>query len=141
VIDLATSQISYANAGHPKPLLIHRGTGEVELLPNFGGKSCPALGLLAGSVYPTSQCSFAPNDLLMLFTDGLYDVEGMYEELFNPQWLLTEVRKRTQLPAGALFDELLSEIKMASDNGTFTDDVCLVGIEVSPRFRSDPQKS
>jgi sigma-B regulation protein RsbU (phosphoserine phosphatase) len=142
VIDLASSQISYANAGHPKPLLIHRDTEEVELLPNFGGKSSPALGLLAGSVYPTSHCSFAANDMLMLFTDGLYDVEGIYEELFNPQWLLAEVRKRAKLPAGSLFDELLAEIKMASDNGAFTDDVCLVGIEVAPWFQPDAlQKS
>lgn len=138
VADLATSQISYANAGHPKPLLIHRNSGEVEALGNCDGKPCPALGLLEGSVYTTSRRPLAPNDLLMLFTDGLYDVEGVYEELFGPQWLLDEVRKRTHLSAATLFDELLAEIKMASDDGGFIDDVCLIGMDVAPWFVTPP---
>lgn len=134
VADLSCAQISYANAGHPKPLLVHRQSGEVEPLQNRGGKSFPGLGLLDGCVYPTSQCALVPNDLIMLFTDGLYDVEGVYEELFSPQWLLAEVRKRAHLPASNLFDELLAEIKMGSDSGGFADDVCLVGMEVAPWF-------
>ena len=35
----------YANAGHPKPLHIRRGTGKVEPLANADGKSEPVLGL------------------------------------------------------------------------------------------------
>ena len=78
-------------------MLIHRATGKVELLKSIDGKSSPALGLFAGSVYPTAQCPLSPNDLIMLFTDGLYDVDGPNEELFNPEWLLAEV-SRARLP-------------------------------------------
>ena len=131
VLDLTTLEIRYANAGHPKPFLIHRATRQVEQLENEDRKSRPPLGLLDGSIYPTTKTKVQPNDLIMLFTDGLYDVEGPYEELFGPDWLLDEVGKRTLLSAGMLFDDLLAEIKMASDNGRFADDVCLVGVEVS----------
>ena len=134
VLDLTTLEILYANAGHPKPFLIHRASGQVEQLENEDRKSRPPLGLLDGSTYPTTRAQILPNDLIMLFTDGLYDVEGPYETLFGPDWLLSEVRKRTQLSAGTLFDDLLSEIKMASDNGQFADDVCLVGVEVARKL-------
>jgi sigma-B regulation protein RsbU (phosphoserine phosphatase) len=133
VADLATNQICYANAGHPRPLLIHRATGDVELLKNQDGKSSPALGLFPGSIYPASQCPLRPDDLIMLFTDGIYDVSGPNEELFSPEWLLAEVRKRTQLSTATLFDELLAEIRKSSNHGEFVDDVCLVGMEVAAK--------
>jgi sigma-B regulation protein RsbU (phosphoserine phosphatase) len=131
VADLERKQICYANAGHPKPLLIHRTTGQVDSLANTSGKCYPALGLFQGSTYPTSQCAIEPGDLVMLFTDGLYDVEGTHQDLINPDWLLAEVRKRTACPASELFDQLLAEIKTVSGNASFADDVCLVGMEVT----------
>ena len=131
VADLERGQICYANAGHPKPLLIHRTANQVEILSNASGKCCPALGLFEGSAYPTSQCSLAPGDLLMLFTDGLYDVEGPNQDRLNQDWLLAEVRKRIQFPAGDLFDALLHEIQVVSGNAGFADDVCLVGMEAA----------
>jgi sigma-B regulation protein RsbU (phosphoserine phosphatase) len=130
VVDLEQKQICYANAGHPKPLLIHRTTNQVESLANSSGKCYPALGLFDGSTYPTSQCPIQPGDLVMLFTDGLYDVEGAHQDRINPDWLLTQVRQRATCPATELFDQLLAEINRASGNAGFADDVCLVGMEV-----------
>jgi sigma-B regulation protein RsbU (phosphoserine phosphatase) len=130
VADLEQKQICYANAGHPKPLLIHRPNRSVDVLSNASGKCCPALGLFEGSVYPTSQCAIADGDLLMLYTDGLYDVEGPNQDLVNPDWLLAEVRKRSAAPASELFDQLLAEIQLVSGNAGFADDVCMVGMEV-----------
>jgi sigma-B regulation protein RsbU (phosphoserine phosphatase) len=131
VADVEQQQLHYANAGHPKPLLIHRDSGQVDLLLNTGGKCCPALGLFEGSIYPTSSCPLLPGDLVVLFTDGLYDIEGIHPDRINPDWILAEIRKRAQLPAPELFDQLLGEIRTVSENASFADDVCLVGMEVS----------
>jgi serine phosphatase RsbU (regulator of sigma subunit) len=140
VVDLECRQLCYANAGHPKPMLIHRELGRVELLTNSTGKCSPALGLFEGSIYPTSQCAIQAQDLVMLFTDGLYDVEGAYQDLINPDWLFAEVSKRTRLSAAALFDELLAEIHQVSGGANFADDVCMVGMEVNrlPPLTSEP---
>jgi sigma-B regulation protein RsbU (phosphoserine phosphatase) len=130
--DSDTGVLRYANAGHPKPFLIHRDTGKIESLVNATGKSNPALGLLPEAVYDTAQCSLSPGDLVMLFTDGLYEVEGKDEQLYTHAMLVDAVRRRIQLPAGGLFDELLAEIREFAQGEDFTDDVCLVGMEVSP---------
>lgn len=130
VADLAGREICYANAGHPKPLLVHRRTGQVEFMKGADAKPRPALGLFEGSVYPTSQCDLAAEDLVLLFTDGLYDVEGK-EDVLSPEWLFSEVQKRNRLPAGSLFDELLDEIRKVSHDAAFADDVCLLGMEVA----------
>ena len=130
VVDLETHRVYYANAGHPKPLLVHRASGEVESLRSADNSGSPALGLFDGSAYKTAECALQAGDLLLLFTDGLYDVEGPNQDSYNPDWLIGEVRRRAKLPAAVLFDQLLNEIKGASPDGQLTDDVCLVGVEV-----------
>lgn len=130
VVDLETHQVRYANAGHPRPFVLHRGSREAEPLKQEGQKCDPALGLFDGSVYPTSQRALSAGDLVILFTDGIYDVTGPNEDLFTPDWLVEEVRKRASMPPGPLFDALLEEIRNRSDGGEFADDICLLGMEV-----------
>jgi phosphoserine phosphatase RsbU/P len=133
VADALTGRLRYANAGHPKPLLVHRQPASVESLGNSDGKSNPALGLFEDAVYATSQCPLAEGDLVMLFTDGLYEVEGANQQLYSQEMLMEAVRRRARLPVAALFDELLAEIKQFGLGQEFVDDVCLVGMEVAER--------
>jgi PAS domain S-box-containing protein len=135
VADLARRQIFYANAGHPKPFLIHRLSGMVEVLKYADGKARPALGLFADSTYPTVSCPLSAGDLVMLFTDGLYEVEGAeVGQPFSQDLLLEAVRKHASLHGSELFTAILSEIQQFSASHEFSDDVCMVGMEVSEKF-------
>jgi sigma-B regulation protein RsbU (phosphoserine phosphatase) len=129
VADWRTGAMRYANAGHPKPLLIRRTAGQAEPLANAAGKSEPVLGLFEDATYRTSEVKLAPRDMVMLFTDGLYEVQGRNDELYSQAMLVAGVQRRAQLPAPQLFDELLAEIGRFSGNNGFADDVCLVGME------------
>ena len=101
----------------------------VEPLTNIGGKSQPALGLFEEAVYQTSETKFALRDLVMLFTDGLYEVQDEQRELYTQAMLVSDVAERTQLTASDLFDQLIDRMQRFSADGKFSDDVCLVGIE------------
>lgn len=131
VANWKTRVIRYTNAGHPKPLLVRRNQKVVEPLANFGGKSQPALGLFEEAIYRTSEVKFSPDDLLMLFTDGLYEVQDESHELYSQSMLVTDVEKRAQLPASELFDALIDRMQRFSADGKFSDDVCLVGMEAA----------
>ena len=126
-----TGVMRYANAGHPKPLHARRSAGAVETLKNASRKSQPALGLFEKAVYQTSEVTLAPQDLVMLFTDGLYEVHGANQEIYTEDQLAAGVRQRLQRPAPELFDDLLREIREFSANREFADDVCLVGMELT----------
>jgi sigma-B regulation protein RsbU (phosphoserine phosphatase) len=131
VANYETGTMRYSNAGHPKPLHVRRGSGCVEPLANTGGKSQSALGLFAETTYQTSEVKLAPKDVVMLFTDGLYEVEGANNELYSQTMLVADVQRRLALPATRLFDELLEQMRRFSVDGKFDDDVCLVGMEVA----------
>jgi PAS domain S-box-containing protein len=135
VADLERRQVYYANAGHPRPFLVRRLAKAVEVLKNPDGKARPALGLFADSTYPTASCPLSAGDLVMLFTDGLYEVEGADGQPFSQELLLEAVRKHASLHCADLFSALLCEIQQFSSNHEFSDDVCLVGMEVAESFK------
>jgi sigma-B regulation protein RsbU (phosphoserine phosphatase) len=134
VADLERRQFFFSNAGHPKPFLLHRLAGTVEILKYPDGKARPALGLFAESSYPTVSCPMSGGDLVMLFTDGLYEVEGAGGQQFSQELLLDAVRQHVSLNGAQLFAAVLEEIQQFSVNHEFSDDVCLVGMEVSERL-------
>jgi len=129
VADCQTGKLRYSNAGHPKPLLVRRSVGQVEPLANTSGRSQPALGLFDDPPYQTSEITLSPGDFLMLFTDGLYEVQGQNEELYSQERLMLDVKNFISHPPGILFDELLSVIRAFAVNSQFDDDVCLVGMD------------
>ena len=133
VADSEAGTFRYANAGHPKPLLVHRNTGKLEYLDNADGKPLTALGLIPDVEYTTAKRPMSDGDLVMLFTDGLYEVEGPNEQLYTQGMLMEAVKRRFKMPAAELFDDLLSEIKEFTQGQEFTDDVCLVAMEVAAK--------
>ena len=67
VVDLTTGIVTYANAGHPPPLLVG-GDGVVRFLDT---EPCPALGLAATRIDRSEL--LRAGDALVLFTDGLIE--------------------------------------------------------------------
>jgi phosphoserine phosphatase RsbU/P len=130
VIDLARGELRYSNAGHPHPLLVRRSAGLVESLDCPGSRPGPALGVFEESVYPLCRKALARHDLIVLFTDGIYEAEGADGKEYGQDRLLAAVRQRTDLPVDQLFDELLAEVQEYAGKQGFADDVCIVGAEV-----------
>jgi serine phosphatase RsbU (regulator of sigma subunit) len=129
VADCRTGTLRFANAGHPKPLLVRRDSGRIEPLINASGRSQPALGLFDDPPYQTTELALKPGDFLMLFTDGLYEVQGHHEELYSQERLVLDMKNLLHHPAGVMFDELITVIRNFAVNGQFDDDVCLLGMD------------
>lgn len=129
VANWRTGQMRFANAGHPKPLLVRRADNTVTPLANVSGHGQPALGLFDDPPYETTEAQIRPGDLVMLFTDGLYEVQGANEELYSQQRLMLDVKTAINKPASELFDQLLETVRNFSVSHEFEDDVCLVGMD------------
>jgi serine phosphatase RsbU (regulator of sigma subunit) len=129
VADAATGRISFANAGHPKPVQIGRGGGEVLPLLAAERRSQPALGLFETATYVASEAVLKPADVLIMFTDGLVEVHNRKEELWTEAQLVASLRRLAQLDPELILDKILAEIKEFSEGSHFDDDVCLVSME------------
>lgn len=130
VADVATGVLRYANAGHPRPLHLRRTAGCVDPLDGGGKRPGPALGVFDDTAYVTHSTRLAPRDLVLLFTDGLYEVESPRGEFYDQSRLEKAVERHLQCGAEQIFDETLIEVGQFSATDTFIDDVCLVAMEV-----------
>ncbi len=129
IVDIKRGELSYATAGHPRPLVISHCGSQAEPL-DVTGIAGPALGIFPTAVYGTGRRPIARGDLIMMFTDGLFEVENAEGAMFSEQDLLATVRHKMTLPSREFFDEVLGEVRRFSSRAAFDDDVCLVGVEV-----------
>jgi serine phosphatase RsbU (regulator of sigma subunit) len=74
VLDPATGDVIYANAGHVSPLIVSQD-GAKELT-----STDLVVGLFAHAKYRNQSLALAPGDALVLFTDGVTEAENDKEE-------------------------------------------------------------
>jgi phosphoserine phosphatase RsbU/P len=131
VADVATGELLYASAAHPNPLQLHRRQGNVEPLgADAGGRKGPALGLFQEAEFPTYRRPLDAGDVIVLFTDGLIEAEGQNQEIFSHDRLSAAISKHSELPTKKLLSQLISDLRQFSGQHEFSDDVCIVGVEV-----------
>src|SRR5205814_1292742 len=114
-------ELRFASAGHPSPIRIRRDAGLAEPLKACDPRHGPALGLFEKSSYPVCRCPLEVNDLVFLFTDGLYEMQGPEQEEFGAERLLAAVQQRVHLPAERLFEELLATVRAFAGKKEFED--------------------
>jgi len=131
IADTAKKEVQFANAGHPAPVRLRRPTATVDLLVPETGRPGPGLGLFDEINYATSHGGLEHNDCILLFTDGLYEVESPAGEQFGLNSVIESVHSHADLPAEKLFNALLAEACAFSDKSEFDDDVCIVAVEHS----------
>jgi serine phosphatase RsbU (regulator of sigma subunit) len=148
-VDISNGRVNFSNAGHPSPLLVRRAQGRVDALggaipagaqgarwrvgEGHGGRGVrgPALGIFSGAEYSNDSCEVEAGDVLLLFTDGLFEVENPRGELFSEGGLREAVTRFAQLAPGALIRAAVEEAEKFASGRPFPDDMCVVGVEIT----------
>ena len=129
IVDAATKEAQFANAAHPIPVRLCRVKPGAEPITNDKAKIGPALGLFDEITYPSFSCPFEPNDCLVLFTDGLYEVDSPDGNEFGISSLISSLNRLATLPVNELFPAIVNEVCRFSAQEHFDDDVCMVAVE------------
>jgi sigma-B regulation protein RsbU (phosphoserine phosphatase) len=127
VLDEHRRILTYCNAGHNPPILIH-GDGSFTKLETGG----LILGAFSDATYWENFTQILPDDILLLYTDGVTEIYNEAEEEFGVerlQTLVTENRHLTARDLTALVKEKLLEF--AADR-TIQDDFTLVVLKALP---------
>jgi serine phosphatase RsbU (regulator of sigma subunit) len=128
VLDPATGEVQFANAGHDVPYVRTAG-GVAELR----ARGMP-LGLMLGMEYEEQTFQFEPGDCALLHSDGLAEAHAPDREMFGFPRVSALVGKG---PAGeALIDLCLTELSaFCGPDLEQEDDITLVTLERSPAAR------
>jgi len=130
VIDPAAGLFHYACAGHPGPV-IDSAEGARQIAVERGHRG-PALGLDRQASYPAMQLPLDSFSRMVLFTDGVLEAENVTGEPFFEDRLLNIISGHSGDTLERLLDDILASVLAFSEAKQFDDDVCLLGIEVTP---------
>ena len=108
---------------------LRRVTPGAEPITDDKAKIGPALGIFDEITYPTFTCAFEPKDCLVLFTDGLYEVDSPDGKEFGKSSLISSLNRLATLPVEKLFPAVVHEVCRFSAREHFDDDVCMVAVE------------
>lgn len=131
VADAAASVVRFAGAGHPHPLLLRRGYGRVDPLLGESGTTGQALLLRPDPLYVTEEIALSPNDAILLFTDGVYEVRGPHRATYGTERLEALLAGHLAETTPALMNRILTETLAFSRDEHFQDDVCMVGVDLA----------
>jgi serine phosphatase RsbU (regulator of sigma subunit) len=110
--------IDYINAGHNNPIL-RRASGQIERL-DVGGLP---IGIQPGVKYDSATVTLAPNDWLIIFTDGLVEAENAGQEEYGERRLLSAIEAGKAVEPRELLKRLMSELDLFVGNTPQHDDV------------------
>ena len=120
VYDEPTATLTYTNAGHLPPILIHDGTAtrlEVDGM---------VVGAFDFATYDESRVTMASGDLLVFFTDGISEPENEYGEMFGEERLIELAVKNAHLEDAKLADMIIDAVKSWTGGGELQDDMTLL---------------
>jgi sigma-B regulation protein RsbU (phosphoserine phosphatase) len=125
-LDTETLSFKYCNAGHNYPILI-REDGSILFLETGG----LILGAFEEATYFSGQVDLKPNDLLVLYTDGITEALNPQEQEFGEKRLLETLSRLKHLHPEALKEQLISEVRSYVQGVPQYDDMTLMVLKVN----------
>ena len=85
---------------------------------------------VSGRLMSTFTTTMSIHDAVVLFTDGLFEMENLAGEAFGRDRLRDTLEQSLQMPCWRLLEQLVETCRRFSGGHEFHDDVCLVGMDV-----------
>jgi serine phosphatase RsbU (regulator of sigma subunit) len=129
MVDGAKRSVAIACAGHPCPLHVDKRAMTAEPLMELDYCG-PALGFLVDPDYPTVVKELAVGDIVLGFTDGVYEVLNPKGKMFGLTRLQKLVADNARLIPRDLIQRVVTETEQFRGTPRRPDDVCLITVEV-----------
>ena len=123
-------RLDYINAGHPPPLLLRRG----EVTEPFKEGFYP-VGLVPETDYAMSQAELQPDDVLILYSDGVTEALNPEDQMFGVPRLCAVLADHQNVPLEQLQKDILESVQDFSRGTSQGDDITLLLI----RYRAAAQ--
>lgn len=122
----STRTLTYCNAGHNPPLL-RRANGTInELLPTGA-----AIGLVEQATFGESRTELFPDDMALLYTDGVVESRNQKDELFGQERLERFLHKAASLDPLHLIGTLREELRQFTAASSPGDDTTMLALRTT----------
>lgn len=122
VLDPATGEIEFANAGHVPPLVVTpQGVEQLK-------STDLVVGLFSGAAYRNQQTTLSRGDSLVLFTDGVSEAENAAEDQLGVEPIAALLASMERPSASTILEAIDSCVASFSENAPAADDVTMLAL-------------
>jgi sigma-B regulation protein RsbU (phosphoserine phosphatase) len=118
--DDETGMLTYTNAGHLPPILIHNGSST---LLDINGT---VVGAFPSSKYDESKVELLAGDLLVCYTDGITEPENEYGEMFGEERLIELVSKHAERDDQRVIEVVMDAVRQWTGSPELSDDMTVL---------------
>ena len=122
VIDSATHRLTYVNAGHNPPYILHQDADDI---PELGPSGLP-LGMVGNATYEVRSVDLLPGDVVTLYTDGVTEAMNRSSDLYSEERFQKCAVQARGLTAERIKNELLGDVHKFVAGEPQSDDLTLL---------------
>lgn len=124
VYDRRNSTFAFSTGGHPPGVMFAGGPSTIDRL----GAPGPMIGVFPGSLYEVQTYTISRPSSLLLFSDGLYEIEVGEGGVMGVDEFIEMLQSRWTEPAIDL-DSVLGEVLGLAKGAAFSDDVSVLRLD------------
>jgi sigma-B regulation protein RsbU (phosphoserine phosphatase) len=124
ILEAENHQFTYTNAGHNRPLYSPAGKESY-----FFKEAGIPLSFLRDFTYEQHMITFNPQDVLVIYSDGITEAMNHKEVEFGEQSLIATIDKNRQAPAETIIKKIVQATKEHAQAYPQSDDMTLVVIK------------
>jgi sigma-B regulation protein RsbU (phosphoserine phosphatase) len=127
VLDEATGEGSYANAGH-NPMIVVRASGAVDEFASTG----PPVGMLEELALERGSLAMTAGDVAWLYSDGLFEPAGLGGPDSGRGWLRDKIVELRREPLEEWVSAVLECSRTAAAGSEIDDDMAVLAAQARP---------
>ena len=121
LLDGATGDLAYANAGHNPPIIV-RADGSAEMLEGGG----PVLGILSIAPYGEMKAQLGAGDMLVLYSDGVTEATNSAYDEFGEERFIEVLKQHRTEPADTIVQAVTKALAEFAAGAPQADDITLL---------------
>ena len=129
VLDPISGELTYSNAGHNPPYLLGAQSGSA--IRELDRTGLP-LGILDGGTWQQNVVHLAPDDVLLLYTDGITEAQNAQEAFFDEEKLREVVRASLGRSAPDIQDGVIAQVDAFVGDAPQFDDITMMVVVRAP---------
>jgi len=135
-LDPETGTLAYSNGGHNPPMMV-RQNGDLERLDTGG----LPIGMMQGVAYEQAIVTFAPGDVLVIYSDGITESVNEREEEFEEERLIEVVKNNAGRSASGIRDRIDEALSRFVGTTAPVDDMTLMIIKRTDSGFEDAERT
>lgn len=133
IMNCRTGELTYSNAGHNPPLIIHSDNRSEWLHVPKG----VVIGAIEEAEYKTEKTVLYPGDTIFLYTDGVTEAMNSSKNIFSGERLKATVEEGSYASAEVLVKRIMQSVKVFAGDEIQSDDITMLAVQFKGKDKKE----